>query len=95
MKVNCAYKFELILKPEQRAKCAQFVGNCRYVYNKAVEIQLRRLETKQPFVSYKELASQLVGWKKDDSRRVLQIALLPSKADFIHLEGLCGATKST
>lgn len=26
-KVNCAYKFELILKPEQRAKCAQFVGN--------------------------------------------------------------------
>ena len=28
-------------------------------------------------------------------RRVLQIALLPSKADFIHLEGLCGATKST
>ena len=67
MKVNCAYKFELILKPEQRAKCAQFVGNCRYVYNKAVEIQLRQLETKQPFVSYKELASQLVGWKKDDS----------------------------
>ena len=41
MKVNCAYKFELILKPEQRAKCAQFVGNCRYVYNKAVEIQNR------------------------------------------------------
>ena len=67
MKVNCAYKFELFLKPEQRAKCAQFVGNCRYVYNKAVEIQLRQLETKQPFVSYKELASQLVGWKKDDS----------------------------
>lgn len=40
MKINCAYKFELILKPEQRAKCAQFVGNCRYVYNKAVENQL-------------------------------------------------------
>ena len=40
-KVNRAYKFELILKPEQRAKCAQFVGNCRYVYNKAVEIQIR------------------------------------------------------
>ena len=67
MKVNCAYKFELILKPEQRAKCAQFVGNCRYVYNKAVEIQIRQLENKRPFVSYKELASQLVGWKKDDS----------------------------
>ncbi len=66
-KVNCAYKFELILKPEQRAKCAQFVGNCRYVYNKAVEIQIRQLENKRPFVSYKELASQLVGWKKDDS----------------------------
>ena len=67
MKVNCAYKFELILKPEQRAKCAQFVGNCRYVYNKAVEIQIRQIENKQPFVSYKELASQLVGRKKDDS----------------------------
>lgn len=66
-KVNCAYKFELILKPEQRAKCAQFVGNCRYVYNKAVEIQIRQLENKRPFVSYKELASHLVGWKKDDS----------------------------
>ena len=69
MKVNCAYKFELILKPEQRAKCAQFVGNCRYVYNKAVEIQLRQLETKQPFVSYKELASQLVGNQLQEPNR--------------------------
>ena len=67
MKVNCAYKFELILKPEQRAKCAQFVGNCRYVYNKAVEIQLRQLETKQPFVSYKELASQLFNYARKET----------------------------
>ena len=35
-KVNCAYKFELFLKPEQWDMCALFVGICRYVYNTAV-----------------------------------------------------------
>ena len=65
MKINCAYKFELLLKPEQRAKCAQFAGNCRFVYNKAFDLQLRQLESGQPFFTYSELASQLVFWKRD------------------------------
>lgn len=65
MRVNCAFKFELLLKPEQRAKCAQFAGNCRFVYNKAVDLQFRQLESGQPFLSYSELASQLLFWKRD------------------------------
>ena len=58
------YKFKLKTNPKIEEKLAQFAGCCRFVWNKALALNLQRLEEKQPLMWYNELAFWLTFWKK-------------------------------
>ena len=47
MLIRKAYKFRLNTTPEINAKLAQYAGNCRFLWNKALAFNLFKLENKQ------------------------------------------------
>lgn len=60
------YKFKLKTNDEIDEKLSQFSGCCRFVWNKALALNLKRLEAKQPLMWYRELAFWLKFWKTTD-----------------------------
>jgi len=68
-----AYKFKLKNKAKLR-KLHQFTGCCRFVWNKALALQLERLNAKERLYSYCDLASMLVDWKRDSETSFLKDA---------------------
>ena len=64
MLIRKAYQFKLKTTPEQEKRLAQTAGNCRFLWNKALALNLKRLEEKQPLMWYRELAFWLTFWKK-------------------------------
>ena len=66
-----AYKFKLKTDREVEEKLSQFSGCCRFVWNKALALNLKRLEEKQPLLWYNELAFWLTFWKKTDEHGFL------------------------
>ena len=67
MKKQCAYKFNLRPTTKSASRLSKAAGCCRFVWNKALGIQKERLEKKAGILNYYELASLLVGWKKEFS----------------------------
>jgi len=67
-----AYKFKLKTNREDEEKLSQFSGCCRFVWNKALALNLTRLEAKQPLLWYNELAFWLTFWKKTDEHAFLK-----------------------
>jgi putative transposase len=68
-----AYKFKLKHKAKLY-KLHQFTGCCRFVWNKALALQLERLNAKEKLYSYRDLASMLVDWKRDPDTSFLKDA---------------------
>lgn len=62
-----AYKFQLRPNDQQSKQMSQFAGCNRLVWNKALAIQKEKLEKKEHIFKYKELAGQLIQWKKDQT----------------------------
>lgn len=61
-----AFRFRLRFKgPGEAVKLYQFAGCCRFVWNKALSFQLKRLEQGKRCLSYPEMASLLLKWKKE------------------------------
>lgn len=74
MKLRKAYKYRLKAKPDQAALFSMQAGCCRFVWNKALVINLSRLERKQSLLWYNEMAFWLAFWKSTDEAAFLKEA---------------------
>ncbi len=78
--IRKAFKFRLKLTPETDSKLINYVGGCRFVWNKSLALNLDRLNQKQPILRYEELnfwatllkQSDEYGFLKDLPSQVLQ-----------------------
>ncbi len=64
--IRKAFKFRLNTTSEQSQKMIEFAGANRFVWNKALAMNLFRLEQKQPLLWYNELAFWLKLWKSSE-----------------------------
>ena len=60
-----SYIYQLKTKPEHEALLPQFVGSCRFLWNKALALQKERLDAKQGILRYNSLAMLLPVWKDE------------------------------
>ena len=74
MVIRKAYKFRLNTTPDINAKMAQYAGNCRFLWNKALAINLFKLENKQKIFYYQELDFYSKLWKKSDEFGFLSLS---------------------
>ena len=72
MIIRKAFKFRLNMKPGKEEKFFQFAGCARFVWNKALAMNLERLNNKQPILYYQELDFWSKIWKKSDEYRFLK-----------------------
>ncbi|WP_038006028.1 helix-turn-helix domain-containing protein [Sutterella wadsworthensis] len=68
MKITCAFQYELYVDETRRAALSRNAGCRRFVFNKALEIQNERKSKGEKLLTYKELAHELVLWKKNNPR---------------------------
>ena len=66
MKIKKAFKFRLKPTSVQSQKLVEFAGQTRFLWNKALSLNLRRLKQKQPILYYQELDFWTKLWKKSD-----------------------------
>ena len=64
MLIRKAYQFKLKMTPYVEQRLSQMAGCCRFVWNKALAMNLQRLEDKQKLIWYHELAFWLTFWKR-------------------------------
>jgi len=65
--IRKAFKFRLKITPETNLKLINYVGGCRFVWNKALALNLDRLNQKQPILWYEELNFLATLWKQSDA----------------------------
>ncbi len=66
MVIRKAFKFRLDTTVETEQLMSQFAGNCRFLWNKALALNLRYLESKQPLLWYRELDWFSKLWKQSE-----------------------------
>ncbi|MDT8372324.1 MAG: transposase, partial [Gammaproteobacteria bacterium] len=76
--IRKAFKFRLKITPETESKLNNYVGGCRFVWNKALSLNLDRLSNKQPILWYQELNFWATIWKQSGEYGFLND--LPSQA---------------
>ncbi|MGM0542083.1 MAG: helix-turn-helix domain-containing protein, partial [Pseudomonadota bacterium] len=64
--IRKAFKFRLNPNSDQAQKMIEFSGANRFVWNKALAMNLFRIEHKQPILWYQEMNFWLGLWKKSD-----------------------------
>jgi putative transposase len=64
--IHKAFKFRLNPTTEQTQQMVEFAGANRFVWNKALALNLSRLENKQPILWYFELVYWLGLWKQSE-----------------------------
>jgi putative transposase len=85
-----AFKFWLKPTPEQAQALIGYVGTCRYVYNKALDLQIENYKSKKPHLSAFDLNKLLPAWKKEIS----WLKTTPSQALQQSLKNLSKAYKN-
>lgn len=76
--IRKAFKFQLKATPAVSQQLANFAGGSRFVWNKALALNLDRLEQKMPLMWYQELNFWASLWKQSDEYEFLKE--LPSQA---------------
>ncbi len=66
MVIRKAYRFRLEPDEAQQALLHQFCGQARFVWNKALELQKRRLDGGVPLLRYGDLAKYLILWRSSE-----------------------------
>lgn len=66
MKRLQAFKFELKLFPSQIKRLYEIAGSCRYVFNKALDLQKTNYENRKKKLNYAELCKELTSWRHDE-----------------------------
>lgn len=65
MIIRKGYRFQLKPTAQQSVLFCRFAGNCRLVWNKAIEIQKKQIENGQSILSYGKICSRLVELKNE------------------------------
>ncbi len=65
MKRLQAFRFALRPTDDQERTLRQFAGSCRYVYNRALGIEIARHKSGEKHLGYVGTANLLPGWKRD------------------------------
>ena len=65
MKILQAMKFKLKTKSKQMQYLLRFAGACRYVFNEALNLQIKRYEQGEKKLSYADLCDMLTQWKRN------------------------------
>ena len=87
MLIRKAYQFKLKTNHEIEKQLSQTAGCCRFLWNKTLTLNMKRLEEKQPLMWYRELAFWLTFWKKTDELSFLkQSHSQPLQQTLKHLE---------
>lgn len=68
------YKYRLKTNFSHNRRLRVFAGHCRFVWNKALALQLARLESRLPLLSYQDLAGLLRLWKQSEEYGFLREA---------------------
>ena len=74
MIIRKAYKFRLNTTADIASKMAQYAGNCRFLWNKALAINLFKLENKQTLCYYQEFDFFSKLWKKSEEYGFLALS---------------------
>ncbi|RKZ96702.1 MAG: transposase [Gammaproteobacteria bacterium] len=74
MIIRKAFKFRLNTTAETEQLMSQYAGNCRFLWNKALALNLYYLENKQPMIWYQELDWFSKLWKKSDDYAFLKLS---------------------
>ena len=74
MIIRKAYKFRLKTTPDISAKMAQYAGNCRFLWNKALALNISRLNEKQKIFYYQEFDFFSKLWKKSEEYGFLSLS---------------------
>jgi putative transposase len=72
MLIRKAFKFKLKTTPDIEQKCAMMAGCCRLIWNKALAMNLYRLENEYHLLWYNELAFWLKIWKGSEELAFLK-----------------------
>jgi len=72
MLVRKAFKYQLKTTPELERQLFEQASLCRFVWNKALELNLRRLRDKKPLIWYAESCFWLKLWKSSDELAFLK-----------------------
>ncbi len=70
--IRKAFKYRLNTTAEINQKLSVYAGGCRFVWNKALALNLARLNQKQPILWYEELNFWATLWKKSDDYSFLK-----------------------
>jgi len=70
--IRKAYVFRLKTNDETESKLSRFCGSSRFVWNKALAMNLERLEKGQGILWYNELAFWITLWKQSDEYGFLE-----------------------
>jgi putative transposase len=74
MLIRKAYKFRLNTNAETAQQMMQYAGNCRFLWNKALAMNLSRLKNKQLILYYNELDWFSKLWKKSEEYSFLKLS---------------------
>ena len=74
MLIRKAYKYRLNTNATIEQKMTQYAGNCRFLWNKALALNLYYLENKQPLLWYQELDWFSKLWKQSDEYEFLKLS---------------------
>ena len=74
MLIRKAYQYRLNTDTEAEQLLFQYAGNCRFLWNKALALNLFRLENKEPLLWYGELDWFSKLWKKSDDYAFLKLS---------------------
>jgi putative transposase len=58
-----AYMYQLMPNGAQEGAMRRFAGSCRFVYNKALALQIENHEAGNKFIGYVAMARHLTGWR--------------------------------
>lgn len=80
MKIKKAYRFRLKVTEQQANQLRTYAGQCRFLWNKFLEINLFRLNNKQPIMRYHEMdfwsklykKSEQFGFLRESPAHILQ-----------------------
>lgn len=60
-----AFKYQLMPNGAEERQLRRFAGDCRYVYNKALDLQIKNHESGGKYLNYNALCKQLTVWRND------------------------------
>jgi putative transposase len=66
MKQLQSFRFELFADGEKECCMRKFAGACRYIFNKALGIQITNYEAGGKYITYETMAKQLTEWRNSE-----------------------------